>query len=262
MNTESLDISIGARLWYQGSVWFVAEHDGGGVLLRSGETYKRVRGASLVDGEVGGGSAAADQGLTCGGLVDTVGEQALVDMDADYLPEDHTGHCLLPLGSGQRDDLGGAAFENCAGLGHMWSADHPGLSRGQPGQLEFVHLGTHLSGCRVHGGTEGFADQVPAEFSRGLSIGQGVLGSVAGEADDRWDVVEGVEEAVGGQVQPPGGVLGGDPSDGSRGDDGVERRVPQSMSLGGFVEVVLAVHRQLLDAHQRLGPTTDLLRSC
>ncbi|TLP73075.1 DDE-type integrase/transposase/recombinase [Nesterenkonia sphaerica] len=48
MNAESLDISIGARLWYQGSAWAVVEHDGSGVLLRSGKSFKKVHGASLV----------------------------------------------------------------------------------------------------------------------------------------------------------------------------------------------------------------------
>lgn len=28
MSTESLDTSVGARLWYQGSVWTVVELDG------------------------------------------------------------------------------------------------------------------------------------------------------------------------------------------------------------------------------------------
>lgn len=48
MNTESLDISIGTRLWYQGAAWTVVEHGGDGVLLRSGESFKKVHGASLV----------------------------------------------------------------------------------------------------------------------------------------------------------------------------------------------------------------------
>ncbi|WP_298992970.1 hypothetical protein [uncultured Pseudokineococcus sp.] len=48
MSPEVLDVSVGARLWYQGAAWTVVEHDGTGVLLRSGEQLTKVHGPSLV----------------------------------------------------------------------------------------------------------------------------------------------------------------------------------------------------------------------
>lgn len=48
MSTDSLDVSVGARLWFQGSAWTVVEHDGATVLLRSGENLRKVHAPSLV----------------------------------------------------------------------------------------------------------------------------------------------------------------------------------------------------------------------
>ncbi|WNB85791.1 hypothetical protein [Cellulomonas sp. ATA003] len=48
MKVETLDVSVGARLWHQGAVWTVVEHDGAGVTLRSGEHFKVVHAPSLV----------------------------------------------------------------------------------------------------------------------------------------------------------------------------------------------------------------------
>jgi len=48
MSAEVPDVSVGARLWYQGTAWTVLEHDGAGVLLRSGEQFTKVHGPSLV----------------------------------------------------------------------------------------------------------------------------------------------------------------------------------------------------------------------
>lgn len=48
MSTDSLDVSIGARLWFQGSAWTVVEHDGATVLLRSGDNLRKVHAPSLV----------------------------------------------------------------------------------------------------------------------------------------------------------------------------------------------------------------------
>ena len=48
MNVEALDVSVGARLWYQGAAWTVVEHDGTGATLRCGDIFKRVHAASLV----------------------------------------------------------------------------------------------------------------------------------------------------------------------------------------------------------------------
>lgn len=49
MNSRSLDISVGSRLWHDGSAWTVVEHDRTSVILRSGDQVKRTQTASLVD---------------------------------------------------------------------------------------------------------------------------------------------------------------------------------------------------------------------
>lgn len=48
MSAESLDVSVGARLWWQGSAWTVVEHESAIVILRSGEQFKKVHAPSLV----------------------------------------------------------------------------------------------------------------------------------------------------------------------------------------------------------------------
>lgn len=49
MEPRYLDLSVGARIWHDGSAWTVVEHDGARVALRSGDHLKRVHGTSLVD---------------------------------------------------------------------------------------------------------------------------------------------------------------------------------------------------------------------
>lgn len=48
MSAKSLDVSVGARLWWQGSAWTVVEHESAIVILRSGEQFKKVHAPSLV----------------------------------------------------------------------------------------------------------------------------------------------------------------------------------------------------------------------
>lgn len=48
MKPQSLDTSVGARLWHNGSAWTVVEFDGTAVVLRSGDQFKRVHAPSLV----------------------------------------------------------------------------------------------------------------------------------------------------------------------------------------------------------------------
>lgn len=49
MEPQYLDLSVGSRIWHDGSAWTVVEHDGTSVTLRSGDHLKRVHGTSLVD---------------------------------------------------------------------------------------------------------------------------------------------------------------------------------------------------------------------
>ena len=48
MSVESLDTSVGARLWYEGTAWTVVELDGATVVLRSADRFKRVHAPSLI----------------------------------------------------------------------------------------------------------------------------------------------------------------------------------------------------------------------
>lgn len=48
MSTESLDTSVGARLWYEGAAWTVVQLDGSTVLLRSVDRFLRVHAPALV----------------------------------------------------------------------------------------------------------------------------------------------------------------------------------------------------------------------
>jgi len=48
VTTESLDTSVGARLWYEGATWTVVQIDGSTVLLQSADRYVRVHAPALV----------------------------------------------------------------------------------------------------------------------------------------------------------------------------------------------------------------------
>lgn len=45
MSTESLDTSVGARLWYEGAAWTVVQLEGTTALLRSAD--RLLRGLSI-----------------------------------------------------------------------------------------------------------------------------------------------------------------------------------------------------------------------
>jgi len=48
MSRECLDVSIGARLWYEGAAWPVVQLEGTAVLLRSADRFQRVHAPTLV----------------------------------------------------------------------------------------------------------------------------------------------------------------------------------------------------------------------
>lgn len=48
MSIESLDTSVGARLWYEGAAWTVVQLEGTTALLRSADRLLRVHVPSLV----------------------------------------------------------------------------------------------------------------------------------------------------------------------------------------------------------------------
>src|SRR5476649_1875374 len=79
--------------------------------------------------------------------------------------------------------------------------------------------------------------QVPGELAGLLDVVQAVFAPDAGKTNDRRNVVERIEEAVGRQVQVTIGILRRNPADGARADDGVERVMGQAVAVGGFVVV-------------------------
>src|SRR5476649_764333 len=84
--------------------------------------------------------------------------------------------------------------------------------------------------------------QVPGELAGLLDVVQAVFAPDAGKTNDRRNVVERIEEAVGRQVQVTIGILRRNPADGARADDGVERVMGQAVAVGGFVEVDVVGH--------------------
>lgn len=73
--------------------------------------------------------------------------------------------------------------------------------------MEFVDFRWHGRAALVHRFGQWAGGEVPGEFAGLFDIVQAVFAPDAGETDDRRDVVEGIEEAVGRQVQATLGVL-------------------------------------------------------
>ena len=94
-----------------------------------------------------------------------------------------------------------------------------------------------MRGCRVHLPGEIPGDEIPAELFRLLDVRHAVLPVCGGKANDGRFVAEGVEEAVGREIDVALGITGGDPADRPRRDNGIEGIVLESMALGGLVEV-------------------------
>ena len=82
MSAESLDVSVGARLWWQGSAWTVVEHESAIVILRSGEQFKKVHAPSLV----GVAQALDDRDMA---VFDSVNREFDRRDQNDSTPDDH-----------------------------------------------------------------------------------------------------------------------------------------------------------------------------
>src|SRR5208337_1609819 len=95
---------------------------------------------------------------------------------------------------------------------------------------------------RVHRIAQFARRQIGDELAALPGERRGVLPALAGKADDRRRAAEAVEEAVGGEIDPPIERPGRDPADRPRRDDRLERIVRQLrvVALAGFVE-----HRSL-----------------
>ena len=76
-----------------------------------------------LDAEVIGRAAAAQNRLGGSGLVDTVDQQAAVDMDANHFAEHQPGIECIARRALQLDDLGLAAFEGDRAFAYPWYVD-------------------------------------------------------------------------------------------------------------------------------------------
>ena len=53
MSTTVIDVSVGSRLWYQGTAWTVVELNGFAVILRSADQFKRAHAPALAAADTG-----------------------------------------------------------------------------------------------------------------------------------------------------------------------------------------------------------------
>src|ERR1700722_3656325 len=79
--------------------------------------------------------------------------------------------------------------------------------------------------------------EIPDELAGLLDVLDAVLPRGRGEPDDRRDIIEAVEEAVGREIDVAFGVARRDPADWTRGDDGIERIVLEAMAVDRLVIV-------------------------
>src|ERR1700731_1542513 len=182
-------------------------------------------------------AAGADDRVRQRGLVDTVLDEGLVDVDGDDLAERKPGLRLAAVGALQLNDLRQLAFEGDRAFRDPGHVDQPARRRGQSGDAEFADVvgdvrrsGIHLL-RQVHGG------EIPDEFFRLLDILDAVLPGSRGKADDRRMVAKAVKETVGREIDIALGVTRRNPADRARGDDGVEGIVPEAMAVFRLVEV-------------------------
>ena len=90
-----------------------------------------------------------------------------------------------------------------------------------------------------------FARSMVARFQTNSPVSWILLDAVlpvgGGEADDRRVIAEGVEEAVGREVDVALGIARGNPADRARRDDGVEGIVLEAVAVRGLVEMQVFV---------------------
>ena len=122
-------------------------------------------------------------------------------------------------------------LHKAAGLGRQASelhlVDAVGHHRGGD-----VHLFAHLRGHHVDHELAGLLGVHAAVLGRRVAVGAG-----DGEVDHGREFADAVVEAVGGEIDPALAVDGGDPADGPRHDQRLQRILRQSVvALGGIVE--------------------------
>lgn len=122
--------------------------------------------------------------------------------------------------------------------GHLLE-DRCGVGRGEGGPLEGAVGGVGTEQRDVHDGAKG--GQFAAEFGDDLAAVvflAAVAVAVDGEEDDRFDLLEAVEDAAGAEVGGAGGPHAADGRGGEEGDDGLGdvRQVAADAVAGAYAE--------------------------
>jgi hypothetical protein len=185
-----------------------------------------------------------------GGVEAAVDKELIVDMKGDHLAEGERGAapraaCRLDL-----DHIDHLAFQRRRTFGDPRRGDQAAFGHGQSGAGELVVAAGERGGGFVHRAAQIERRQVGDELAAFLGEGRRVLPAFAGEADDRRDAAEAVEEAIGGEIDAPVEGAGRDPADRARGDDRLERVARQfcPVAVRGRVE-----HRRQSITRERLS---------
>ncbi|MCY1358623.1 hypothetical protein D9M69_451650 [compost metagenome] len=128
-------------------------------------------------------------------------------MYGDHFAEDQPARHHVAVRPLQLNDLRDLALEGHRALCHPWHLNDLRGSGRQPGQFEFVDLRPDHGAALVHLLGQRPRGQVPGEFAGLFDVVQAVFAPDAGKPNDRRNVVEGVEETVGRQVQVALGIL-------------------------------------------------------
>ncbi|MNL56010.1 hypothetical protein D3C87_1794690 [compost metagenome] len=128
-------------------------------------------------------------------------------MHGDYFAKDQPAGHHVSVGPLQLNDLGDLALERHRTFRHPWHLNDFRGGRCQSGQLEFIDLRRDHGAALVHLLGQWSGRQVPGEFAGLFDIVQAVFAPDTGKTNDWRNVIEGVEEAVGGQVQAAIGIL-------------------------------------------------------
>ena len=134
------------------------------------------------------------------GLVDAVLDEGLVDVHGDDFAQRQPGLRLVAIGTLQLDDLRHLAFEGDRAFRHAGYIDELARRGRQPRDLELIDITGNVGRRRVHLLRQIHGGEIPDELAGILDIAGAVLPVRRGEADDRRHVAEGVEEAVGREV--------------------------------------------------------------
>jgi hypothetical protein len=150
----------------------------------------------------------------------------------------------------QLNQLRKLAFEGDGAFPNPWWRHPVRRGMGQPSQGEFVDIRRCRCGGRIHRLHKRACRQIPHELLGGLDIGNRVLPPDAGEADDWRCVTEGIEEAVGREVDAPLGRLAGNLADGTRANNRAERVVGQAVPQSRLI-IVIVTHGWVISKESR-----------